>query len=75
LIGIQGSNRIKNKLSNESPTTKENQVDNEENTNEENTSKTDKVVVGGTVMLVTVFLLEPLVEKGVKFAKAYLKNR
>lgn len=50
-------------------------MDNEENTNESNTSKTDKVVVGGTVMLVTVFLLEPLVEKGVKFAKAYLKNR
>lgn len=47
-----------------------------ENTNEETpSSKTDKVVVGGTVMLVTVFLLEPLVEKGVKFVKAYLKNR
>lgn len=51
-------------------------MDNEENTNEETpSSKTDKVVVGGTVMLVTVFLLEPLVEKGVKLAKAYLKNR
>jgi hypothetical protein len=50
-------------------------VDNEENINDETNSKADKFIVGGVVMTVTVFLLEPLVEKGVKFVKAYLKNR
>ena len=50
-------------------------MDNEENTSDETNSKADKFIVGGVVMTVTVFLLEPLVEKGVKFAKAYFKNR
>lgn len=50
-------------------------MDNENTNNDETSSKADKFIVGGVVMTVTVFLLEPLVEKSVKFAKAYLKNR
>lgn len=50
-------------------------MNNEETNENTDNSKTEKFVVAATCAGVVAFVLEPLVEKGVKFVKAYLKNR
>lgn len=50
-------------------------MDNEETNENTDSSKSEKFVVAAACAGVVAFIIEPLVQKGVTFLKAYLKNR